>query len=128
MIVRLDPRSREPIYAQIADQIKYLVAAGRLKPGDQLPTVRQLAGELGLNPNTVARAYTLLAGEGVLSTQQGRGTYVLDRSPRDWAKLRREKLIGLVSAFLRDMVRLGYTPAEVEKIWTSQFAVWRRKQ
>ena len=129
MLIRLDPRSGEPIYNQIVDQIKHLVAAGKLKPDAQLPTVRQLAVELRINPNTVARAYTQLAGEGVISTQQGRGTYVLDHpSPPDQAKVRREKLAALVAAFLDETARLGYTPDEVEKIWGDRFPVWRRLQ
>jgi len=129
MIIRLDPRSGEPIYNQIVGQIKHLVAAKKLKPDDQLPTVRQLAVELRVNPNTVARAYTQLAKDGVISTQQGRGTYVLDHSPPPaQARARREKLNALTAAFLSDTARLGYTPAEVEKIWSDRFRIWRRSQ
>ena len=129
MMIKLDPRSGEPIYNQIVGQIKHLVAAKKLKPDDQLPTVRQLAVALRVNPNTVARAYTQLAEEGVISTQQGRGTYVLDHSPPpDHARARREKLNALTAAFLNDAARLGYTPAEVEKIWSSRFRIWRRSQ
>jgi GntR family transcriptional regulator len=127
-MIQLDPRSGEPIYNQIVGQIKHLVAAKKLKPDDQLPTVRQLAVELRVNPNTVARAYTQLAEEGVISTQQGRGTYVLDHSPPDQARARREKLNALIAAFLSEAARLGYTPAEVEKIWSGRFRIWRRSQ
>ena len=129
MLIRLDPRSGEPIYLQITTQVKHLVATGNLKPNDQLPTVRQLAIELRLNPNTVARAYTQLAEEGVISTQQGRGTYVLDRPPpADQRKLRREKLIAVTDSFLREVERLDYTPDEVEKIWNDRFALWQRSR
>jgi len=79
MEIRLDMESPEPIYLQIMDSIKHLVATGELKPGEQLPTVRQLATDLRINPNTVARAYLELDREGVISTQQGRGTFVSER-------------------------------------------------
>ena len=129
MIVRLDPRSTEPIYLQIASQIKHLIAAGKLKPDDQLPTVRQLAVELRVDPNTVARAYRQLVEDGVIASQQGRGTYVLDRPPpADQRKQRREKLLTVTDAFLREVERLGFAPDELEKIWNDRFANWQRAQ
>ncbi len=76
MNIQLDFRSGQPIYLQIVEQIRKLVAGGELKQGDQLPTVRQLATELRVNFNTVARAYRLLDEAGLISTQQGRGTYI----------------------------------------------------
>ncbi len=129
MIVRLDPRSTEPIYLQIVSQIKHLIAAGKLKPDDQLSTVRQLAVELRVDPNTVARAYRQLVEDGVIASQQGRGTYVLDRPPpADQRKQRREKLLAVTDAFLREMERLGFAPDELEKIWNDRFANWQRAQ
>jgi GntR family transcriptional regulator len=65
-----------PIYRQVVNQVKYLVASGRLNPGDQLPPVRKLAGELIVNPNTVARAYRELETDGVVNTRQGAGVFV----------------------------------------------------
>jgi len=76
MEIRIDPDSAVPIYLQIVHSIKHQVATGRLKPGEQLPTVRELATDLRINPNTVARAYDLLDSDNVITTQQGRGTYV----------------------------------------------------
>jgi len=70
------PESGEPIYVQLIRQIKHAVAAGTLQTGTQMPTVRQLAGDLVINPNTVARAYRDLYQEGVLECTQGRGTFV----------------------------------------------------
>lgn len=66
----------KPIYRQIVDQVKYLIASGRLQPGDELPPIRTLAEDLVINPNTVARAYRELEVAGVLSKRQGAGTYV----------------------------------------------------
>ena len=77
--IQVDLRSDVPIYIQIVEQIQHLVASGQLKPGDQLPTVRQLAAELRINFNTVARAYRILDEAGLISTQQGRGTYIWDQ-------------------------------------------------
>jgi GntR family transcriptional regulator len=75
--LRLDFRSGLPAYLQITRQVQRHVTAGRLRTGDQLPTVRDLALQLGVNFNTVARSYRLLNQAGVVSTQRGRGTYVL---------------------------------------------------
>src|SRR5580704_15537734 len=77
----LDQRSGVPAYRQIIDQVLGGIAAGTLRPGDQLPTVRQLAVDLVINPNTVVRAYRELEIREVLSTQQGTGTFVTDKKP-----------------------------------------------
>src|SRR5215813_317863 len=77
---RLDPNSGVPVYRQIIDQVQAGLAAGKLSRGDQLPTVRQVAVDLEINPNTVLRAYRELEIRGVLDTQQGTGTFIADRS------------------------------------------------
>jgi GntR family transcriptional regulator len=77
----LDPRSGVPAYRQIIDQVLGGIAAGTLRAGDQLPTVRQLAVDLAINPNTVVRAYRELEIRGVLATQQGTGTFITDQKP-----------------------------------------------
>jgi GntR family transcriptional regulator len=129
MVIQLNPRSSEPIYLQVIKQIKHLAAVGHLKHNVQLPTVRQLAADLHVNPNTVARAYTQLAREGIISTQQGRGTFVLEAPPpANASKLRREKLTTQVDALLKELHRLGYTPKEVETIWKQEFKNWKRLQ
>ena len=116
MVFDLDFRSHVPIYVQIMERIKHLIAAGHLSPGDQLPTVRQLAADLRVNFNTVARSYRLLDEAGVISTQQGRGTYVLEALPPDQsAKLRQSALQGLIRSFLVDAERLGFQPEEVSQ-------------
>ncbi len=116
MVIKLDFRSRDPIYVQIVDQVKTAIAAGGLRPGDQLPTVRQMATDLRVNFNTVARAYRLLDEEGVISTQQGRGTYILEQPiPNEQRKLRRQRLNDLIEAFLSEAQRLGYDLDEVEQ-------------
>jgi GntR family transcriptional regulator len=78
MQLRISTTDGLPIYVQIMNQVKYLVSAARLAPGEALPSVRKLAEQLVINPNTVARAYRELEGEGVLVTRRGAGVYVSD--------------------------------------------------
>lgn len=78
----IDSKSGVPFYRQIVEQVKFGMARGDLKPGNQLPTVRQLAVDLSVNPNTVVRAYRQLEIEGMLDTQQGSGTFISHRRPR----------------------------------------------
>jgi GntR family transcriptional regulator len=129
MFIRLDPRRRESIYLQIVSQIKHLVASGHLKIGEQLPTVRQLATNLQLNPNTVARAYNRLIQEGVIAAQQGRGTYVYQMPSSSQNRRRlRERMVAEVEELLRDAERLGCEADELEKIWRERFALWRKSR
>ncbi|MBI4482081.1 MAG: GntR family transcriptional regulator [Acidobacteria bacterium] len=81
MILRVNPSSGLPLYLQIQAQVKNAVAAGALKPGDALPSVRKLASDLRINPNTVARAYLDLERDGVITAVPGGGTFVADGQP-----------------------------------------------
>jgi GntR family transcriptional regulator len=110
-VIELDFRAHIPIYVQIIDQIQERVDRGALKPGDQLPTVRQLADELEVNFNTVARAYRLLDEAGVISTQHGRGTFVLE--PGEEPRSPRRTLEELVRSLAGQARRMGYAPEEV---------------
>ena len=88
----IDAKSGVPFYRQIIEQVKFSIARGRLKPGDQLPTACQLAVDLSVNPNTVIRAYRELEIENVLETQQGSGTYV-SRKPPEIDRLERQRML-----------------------------------
>jgi GntR family transcriptional regulator len=88
----IDAKSGVPFYRQIIEQVKFAIARGDLVPGDRLPTVRQLAVDLSVNPNTVIRAYRELEIEGVLDTQQGSGTFVSDRRP-EVDRLERQRML-----------------------------------
>jgi GntR family transcriptional regulator len=113
--LRVDRRSKTPAYVQIVEQVRALTAAGRLKPGDQLPTVREMAGEAHINFNTVARAYRILDEAGLISTQHGRGTYAVARPPSARArKARSQALDLLVRDALEAAARIGCGPVEVQ--------------
>jgi GntR family transcriptional regulator len=115
--LHLDFHSGLPIYAQVVDQIQSQLANKILRPGDQLPTVRALAQELRVNFNTVARAYRLLDEAHIISTQQGRGTYILEiPPPQVTEKLRRESLEALTRRFLNDALRMGFSEREVSQM------------
>jgi GntR family transcriptional regulator len=127
MNLELDFRSGIPIYLQVVERIKESIASGRLKPGDQLPTVRALALDLRVNFNTVARAYRLLDESGVISTQQGRGTYILELPPLEVSeKIRQQALQALTSRYLNDASRLGGSPEEIASIFQEQAVAWRK--
>lgn len=112
--IAIDLRSDVPAYVQIIESIQRLAADGSLKQGDQLPTVRQLAADLRVNFNTVARAYRMLDDAGVISTQHGRGTYLVEKPSRESrGKLRTEILENLVHHFLNEMRRLEFHHSEV---------------
>ena len=114
--LKLDFRSGLPIYTQIVEQIRHMLASGELKPGDQLPTVRQLATDLRVNFNTIARAYRMLDEAGLISTQQGRGTYIWETpSPEASQKLRLEGLNELTQRYLAEAVALGFSLDEVRQ-------------
>ena len=98
-----------PLYIQIVEQVQQQIANGGIKLGDQLPTVRALAAELRINVNTVARSYRLLDESGIISTQQGRGTYILEQPPPEINnRLRRESLEALARRYLTETKRLGF--------------------
>lgn len=113
MELTVDTGSREPIYRQLATQVREGVARGRLQPGEKLPSVRELSRRLVVNPNTIARAYTELERDGVLHTRQGMGVFVA-RPNSDLTKTaRRKRLMDQIDAILTEAVYLGFTQEEV---------------
>jgi GntR family transcriptional regulator len=127
MNFELDFRSGIPIYNQVVEHISQMVLRGDLKPGDQLPTVRSLALELRVNFNTIARAYRLLDEAAIISTQQGRGTYILSLPPPELAEeLRRKSLRSLAHQALLDASRLGASADEILDILQEQTTQWKQ--
>lgn len=113
-LLSIDTRDAMPIYAQIEHGLRAAIATGRLRTGDQLPTVRQLAVELSVNANTVARVYAELERSGVLETRRGVGSFIaagrLDARP---AGEKTRKLRAFVTRVLADADRAGFTVDEV---------------
>jgi GntR family transcriptional regulator len=117
LTLHLDFHSGLPIYTQIVNQIQSQLANKIIKPGDQLPTVRALAQELCINFNTVARAYRILDEARIISTQQGRGTYITEIPPPEVReKLRQESLTALTQRFITEAFRLGFSEREVSQM------------
>lgn len=110
---RLDLHSGVPVYRQIIDQVIGGIAAGTLAAGDQLPTVRQLAVDLSINPNTVIRAYRELEIRGVLETQQGTGTFISTQKPQRDDADRQRRLKQLVGEFVARAGSAGFTVEEL---------------
>jgi len=106
-----------PIYLQIADQIKRSVAGGRLRPEDPLPSVRQLALDLTVNPNTVARAYLELEHQGVIYKRQGQGTYVSTHAIEASRRERRKIVAALFEKAIVEAVNVGMFPSEIDDIY-----------
>ena len=113
MFISIDPSGDAPIFRQIAQQIKTAVAMGRLQPEDPLPSVRQLAVELVVNPNTVARAYLDLEIEGVIYKRQGAGTFVSSQGVEMSKGERRRVLNELLEKALVEGVNLGLSESEL---------------
>lgn len=123
--LKIDTKNGSPIYLQIVEQIKRSVAMGRLKPEESLPSVRQLAMELTINPNTVARAYLELEHGGVIYKRQGQGTFVaaqgLDASRRE----RQKAVAGMLERAIVEAVGSGMTAEEIEQLYRLAMVVTR---
>lgn len=110
---RLDGHSGVPVYRQLIDQVQAAVATGVLRAGDQLPTIRLVAVELSINPNTVTRAYREMEIRGLVDSQQGTGTFIADRQIESSRKEQNRQLAQLVGEFVSRAGSLGFTVADL---------------
>lgn len=110
MIIRVDPADARPIYRQIADEIKALIARGALREGEPLPSVRQVAADLGVNLNTIATAYRELQEEGLITVRHGSGAVVTSRTTRDTTRADLRKPL---QTALTQLALAGLTRAEI---------------
>ncbi|WP_041866145.1 GntR family transcriptional regulator [Sediminispirochaeta smaragdinae] len=113
VVISLDPARGVPFYRQIIQQIEHAILGQRLLPGDRLPTIRALAIDLKINPNTIARAYGELEIRGIVTTQVGNGTFVSDQPPSEVDDERNLRISETLARFLRDMRDLGVERSEV---------------
>ena len=121
LMLQIDFRSGLPIYTQIVNQVQAQIAGGILEAGDQLPTVRALAEELRVNFNTIARAYRILDEARIISTQQGRGTYITEiPPPKVTEKLRKESLRALTERYISEARRLEFSKEEISEMIQDQ--------
>ncbi len=119
----IDHRSDTPIYQQIVDQVAAHIQQGTLTSGDQLPTVRAVATELKINFNTVSRAYRILDEAGIICTQQGRGTYILELPANDLnASILSDKVDHEMHTFLTRMAQLGFTAHQATNLLITKTA------
>lgn len=116
MRLHVTPGDGIPIYRQIINQIRYLIASGRLAPGDELPPIRTLAQQLVINPNTVARAYRDLEGMGLLASRQGSGTVVADRGSPLAPKEKNRILSDRIDALLAEAAQLDFELPDLMKL------------
>jgi GntR family transcriptional regulator len=115
MLIRVDPRSAEPLFEQIVFQVKRAVAEGALVGGAKLPSVRELARELAINPNTVVRAIEALERDGVIVRRQGAGCFVSDKPSELAVRERARRLEGLFTRAVTEAFHLGFGAAEIRE-------------
>src|ERR1700722_2489972 len=123
--LRLETSDGVPIYLQIVNQIKRNVAVGRLKPEDPLPSVRQLALELTINPNTVARAYLELEHGGVIYKRQGQGTYVSAQAAEASRRERNKIVAALFEKAIIEASSFGMSEAEIAEAYRQSIQSWK---
>ena len=127
-LFRLDASSGVPFYRQVIDQVLLAVADGRLKPGAQLPTVRQLAVDLSVNLNTVAKAYREMEIRGIVETQQGTGTFIATRATDARSREKKKARAALVDRFLANGEALGIPMADLVDAVVERAESARRRQ
>lgn len=107
-------QSSQPIYSQLADRIKRQILRGELKPGEKLPSVREMAVQTNVNPNTVQRTYRELEGMNIVETRRGQGTFVTENAAI-LNELREQMKVQEISAFVKGMREMGYTNEEIKQ-------------
>ncbi len=122
MLLRVEKGSATPISRQLADQIAALFTAGKLKAGDRLPSVRELARELAVNQNTILRVYEKLASEGVVEMRQGQGTFVAELSRAGRRRAHCDKLADEFRSLVRQALSLGLSKRELQELLSSALA------
>lgn len=128
MWLHIDPSSGTPIYRQIVDQVRQAVASGVLKAGDKLPSVRDLAVELAVNPNTIAKAYQELERDGVIETPRGKGSFVADRDHGLSEAERLRQLTETVDRLVAEAYRLRVDPETTVSVLRERLAEAERRR
>lgn len=124
----LDPRSSTPLYQQLVQGVKEAVARGILQPGERMPTVRELAAELAINPNTIAKAYQRLEQEGIIATMRSRGSFVAGGPSRLDNEEGRQRLVDMLDKLLVEAYHLGLTSDELQVLFQKRLQQWPEKR
>lgn len=128
MWYHIDPSSGTPIYRQLADQVRQAVASGVLRAGDKLPSVRDLAVELAVNPNTIAKAYQELERDGVIETPRGKGSFVADRDNTVSEAERLRQFAEAADRLVADAYRLRISSDQALAVLRDRLAVAERRR
>ena len=114
-MIHLDYRDSRPIYQQVKDNLRHLMVTGVLNAGDKLPSVRALASQLSINPNTIQRAYAELEAEGYVVSVTGKGNFVAEGDTQNEA--RRRELLAKMKPLMEELKALGMTAEELAALW-----------
>jgi GntR family transcriptional regulator len=125
--IQIQPGSNKAVYTQIIDQIMEAIARGQIRIGDKLPAVRKLASELVINPNTVARAYTLLEQSGAVITKKGAGTFVSDPKLRQRDAADLSLLVERMDTIIARAMNLGLSPKEIASVFSERMQQFNDK-
>ena len=127
MFIRIDATDGVPIYLQIAKEIKHTIAVGSVRPGEQLPSVREVALQITVNPNTVAKAYRELETQGIVETRRGTGTFVSDKMTTI-SKRERGRVVGtLIDKALDEAGHLQISEEELIRLFEERIAAFKRE-
>ena len=121
MFLRIEASSAIPIYRQVMDQIRESIACGLLKPGEQMPSVRQLADELAVNQNTILKVYNELSRDGVLKTERGSGTFVADSTQQVQEREKMEIVTEAIAQAVEKGIRMGIALEEIQRILNEEY-------
>ena len=128
MEFQIDPSSRLPIHRQLRAQIREAVARGRMQPQERLPSVRELSRKLVVNPNTVARAYSLLEQQGMVATRTGAGAFVCDPGLRDHDAAQLNHLAERMDTIIAQGLNLGFEAEDLTDMFRARLGAFARRQ
>lgn len=120
----INPRSSTPIYQQLVDGVKEAIARGVLVPGERMPTVREMATQLSINPNTIAKAYQKLEAEGIIETMRSRGTFVSGRPVMVDVPQARARLAELMEKIMVEAYHMGIDRNELRRLFEDSLKKW----